>query len=117
MEVDVPGIRMPGLPARRLGLVMAGWDERPSAADCDVHGIGAEKGVALGWPCTPASAAGRLVVVVTASEPPASTSAVCVECDTADSNVVIACRSLCDTCDAGDGSGAGNAVPINPGQD
>jgi len=65
----------------------------------------------------PANPAGRLVVVVTAPETPGTTSAVSVECDSADSSVVMACRSLCDTCDAGDGSGAGKAVPINPVKD
>lgn len=64
-----------------------------------------------------ARATDKLVVVVTASEPPAITSASCVECDCADSSVVIASRSLCDTCDTGDDSGAGNTVPINPGED
>jgi len=61
VEIDVPDIRMPGPPARRLGFVMVGCDERaategchqaalgiPSAVDCDVRGIDVEDRVALG---------------------------------------------------------------------
>lgn len=61
VEMYDPGIRVPEPPARRVGFVAAGWDERaategchqaaagvPSSVDCDVHGIGVEDRVAPG---------------------------------------------------------------------